>query len=109
MREALVDVLVDDVRFVQDQIALDQNRHLTVRVHHRDVFRLVEQVDVTNFEVHALFEQHQPATLGERASCAGIQNHHICVSSKKPRAGTRRNPFHGFRLAPAPRRSGVFT
>ena len=34
MREALVDVLVDDVRLVQDQVALDEDGHLVVRVHH---------------------------------------------------------------------------
>ena len=76
MREALVDVLVDDVRLVQDQVALDQDRHLAVRIHHRDVFGLVEQVDVADLEVHALFEQHEAAALGERAGGAGIENHH---------------------------------
>ena len=46
MRKALVDVLVDDVRFVQHQIALDQDRHLAVRIHHVDIFGLVEQIDI---------------------------------------------------------------
>ena len=80
MREALVDVLVDDVRLVQDQVALDQDRHLAVRVHHRDVFRLVEQVDVADLEIHALFEQHETATMGEWAGRARIKNHHVCSS-----------------------------
>jgi hypothetical protein len=53
VREALVDVLVDDVRLVQDQVALDQDRHLVVRVHQRDVFGLGEEVDVADLEVHA--------------------------------------------------------
>ena len=41
MRKALVDVLVDDVGFVQDEVALDQHRNLVVRVHHREVLGLV--------------------------------------------------------------------
>ncbi len=53
VREALVDIFVDDVRFVQDQVTFDENRHLAVRVHHRNVFRLVEQVNVADFKIHA--------------------------------------------------------
>src|SRR6476661_7833782 len=45
MREALVDVLVDDVRLVQDEVPLDQDRDLAIRVHHVDVFRLVVEID----------------------------------------------------------------
>src|SRR5215204_6067729 len=48
MREALVDVLVDDVRLVQDQVALDQDGYLAVRVHHADVFGLVIEIDVAD-------------------------------------------------------------
>jgi hypothetical protein len=66
VREAVIDVLVDDVRFVEDQVALDQHRDLVVRVHHREVFRLVEQVDVDDLEIHALFVEHETATLAER-------------------------------------------
>jgi hypothetical protein len=80
MREALVDVLVDDVRFVQDQFALDQDRHLTVRIHGRNVFRLVEQVDVAHFEVHAFFKQDQAAALRKWAGCTRIENHHFYSS-----------------------------
>jgi hypothetical protein len=65
MREALVDVLVDDVRLVQDQVALDQDGHLTVGVHHADVFGLVEQIHIADLKVHALFEQHETAAVGE--------------------------------------------
>ncbi|MNT95723.1 hypothetical protein D3C72_2376560 [compost metagenome] len=76
MREALVDVLVDDVRLVQDQVAFDQNGHLTVRVHHRDVFGLVVQVDVADLEIHTLFEQHEAAALRKRTRGSGIEHHH---------------------------------
>src|SRR5690606_5098612 len=76
MREALVDVFVDDVRFVQHQVALDQDGHLTVRVHHRDVFGLVVQVDVADFEIHAFFEQHEAAALRKGAGGSGIEHHH---------------------------------
>jgi hypothetical protein len=63
MREALVDVLVDDVRFIQDQIALNQDWHLTVWVHHIDVFGLVVKINIANFKVHALFEQDKTAAM----------------------------------------------
>jgi hypothetical protein len=68
--KALVDVLVDDVRLVQDQVALDQDRHLAVGIHHVDVFGLVVQVDVADFEVHAFFKQHKTAAVREGAGCA---------------------------------------
>jgi len=54
MRKALVDILVDDVRFVQHQIALDQHWNLVVRVHHREILGLVIEVDVDDLEIHAL-------------------------------------------------------
>ena len=76
MRKAIVDVLVDDVRLVQDQVALDQHRHLVVRVHHRQVFGLVVQIDVDDLEIHALFVQHDAAALAEGTGGAGIEGHH---------------------------------
>ena len=68
MREALVDVLVDDVGLVQHQVALDQHRHLVVRIHHREVLGLVVEVDVDDLEVHALLVQHDAAALAENGS-----------------------------------------
>src|SRR5690606_2599147 len=76
MREALIDVFVDDVRLVQYEIALDQDGHLTVRIHYRDIFRLVVQVDIADFEVHAFFEQHKAAALRKGAGGSGIEHHH---------------------------------
>jgi hypothetical protein len=87
MREALVDVLVDDVRLVQDEVALDQDGHLAVRIHHVDVFRLVVQVDVTDLEIHALFEQHEAAAMGEGAGGSRIQHHHFESPLKPKRVG----------------------
>ncbi|MPM54539.1 hypothetical protein SDC9_101317 [bioreactor metagenome] len=63
MREALVDVLVDDVRLVQDQVTLNQNRHLAVRVHDIDVFGLVVEIHVTDFKIHALLEENEAAAV----------------------------------------------
>jgi hypothetical protein len=74
--KALVDVLVDDVRLVQDQVALDQDGHLAVGVHHRDVFGLVVQVDVADLEVHALFEQHEAAAVRIGQVVPEYKNHH---------------------------------
>jgi hypothetical protein len=76
VREALVDVLVDDVRFVQDEVALHQDGHLVVRVHQRDVFGLGEEVDVADLEVHALFEQHEAAAVRIGAGRSGVKHHH---------------------------------
>ena len=68
VREALVDVLVDDVGLVQHEVALDQHRHLVVRVHHGEVLGLVVEVDVDDLEVHALLVQHDAAALAENGS-----------------------------------------
>jgi hypothetical protein len=76
MGEALVDVLVDDVRLVQDQITLHQDRHLAVWVHHADVFGLVVQVHIADFKVHALFKQDKAAAVGEGTGRSRIKHHH---------------------------------
>ena len=70
VREALVDVLVDDVRLIQDQVPLDQYGHLSVGVHDRDVFGLVVQIHIADLEVHAFLEQHETAALAEGAGRA---------------------------------------
>jgi hypothetical protein len=67
MGKALVDLFVDDVGFVEDQVALDEDRHLTVGIHDRNIFGLVEEINITDLEIHALFEQYEPAPLGEWA------------------------------------------
>jgi len=72
MRETVVDVFIDDVRFIENQVALDQHRHLVVRVHHRQVFGLVEKIDIDNLEIHAFFVENDTATLAERAAGSGI-------------------------------------
>src|SRR5690606_21552479 len=92
MRETLVDVLVDDVRLVQDQVAFDQDGDLAVRVHHVDVFRLVVQVDVADLEVHALFEQHEAAAMGEGAGGSRIQHHHLECPLKTKKSGRKKRP-----------------
>ena len=87
MREALVDVLVDDVRLVQHEVALDQHRHLVVRIHHREVLGLVVQVDVDDLEVHSLLVQHDAAALAERVGRPGIEGHHrgspLCAPERR--------------------------
>jgi len=76
MRKALVNVLIDDVGLVQDQIALYQDRNLPVRVHHGDVFGLVVEINVADFEIHALLKQHKPAAVRKGTSGAGVEDHH---------------------------------
>jgi hypothetical protein len=77
MREALVDVLVDDVRLVQDEVALDQHRGAVVRIHHREVLGLVIEIDVDDLEIHSFLVQHDAASLTERIGRAGIEGHHF--------------------------------
>ena len=76
MRKTLVDVFVDDVGLIQDQIALDQDRHLAIRIHHIDVFWLVVEVDIADFKVHAFFEQDKTAAMRKRTRSSRIKHHH---------------------------------
>ena len=76
MREALVDVLVDDVRLVEHEVALDQHRGAVVRVHHREVLGLVHEVHVDDLEVHALFVEHDPAAVAEGIGDPRVKRHH---------------------------------
>src|SRR5690606_14359406 len=61
MRKTLVDVFVDDVRFVQNQVTLDKDGNLTIGVHDADVFRLVVEIDVADLKIHSFLEQHKAA------------------------------------------------
>jgi hypothetical protein len=61
---------------VQDEVALDEDGHLVVRVHQCDVFRLREQVNVADFEVHAFLEQHETAAVRVGVGGAGVKDHH---------------------------------
>jgi hypothetical protein len=55
---------------------------LSVGIHHIDVFGLVVQVHITDFKIHAFFEQHKAATVGKRARGSRIKHHHGGGSSK---------------------------
>src|SRR5215472_3075020 len=76
MRKALVDVLVDDVGFVQHEVALDEHRHLVVRIHHGEVLGLVVEVDVDDLKIHPFLVQHDPAALTEGVGGPRIERHH---------------------------------
>jgi hypothetical protein len=81
--KALVDVLVDDVGLVEDEVALDEDGHLPIGVHDIDVFGLVEEVYISDLEIHALLKEHESTALAKGADGAGVKNHHEGVSSKK--------------------------
>jgi hypothetical protein len=83
VREALVDVFIDNVGLIQNQIALNKDGHLAIGVHYRDVFGLVEQIYIADFKVHAFFKKHETAALREGASGARIQNHHDEIFLKR--------------------------
>jgi hypothetical protein len=55
---------------------------LAIRVHYRDVFWLVKQVNITDLKIHAFFEKHQTAALREWAISARVQHHHKFISLK---------------------------
>src|SRR6185503_597705 len=76
MRKAIINVLIDDVRFVKNQIPFYQYWRAIVRIHHREVFRLIEQIDVDDLEIHSFFKQDDPASLAEWASGARVKCHH---------------------------------
>jgi hypothetical protein len=74
---------------------------LAVGVHGVDVFGLVEQINIADFEVHALFEQNKTAALRERARGARIQNHHCLgfLEQIQKAGGTRLLCIFAFRRA----------
>src|SRR5256885_1828949 len=76
VREAVVDILVDDVRLVQDQVAFHQHRGAVIRVHHRQILRLVVEVHVDDLKIHPLFVEDDAAALAEWAGGARIKGHH---------------------------------
>ena len=83
VRKTLVDVLIDNVGFVQNEITFNQNGHLPIGIHHGDVLWLIEEVHIADFEIHTLLKQHETAAVGKRAGGARVQNHHDNESLNK--------------------------
>ena len=76
MREALVDVFINDVGLIKRQVSFNENRHLTVRIHRIDFGRFVVEIDILDFKVTALFIENETASVREGAGRAGKKNHH---------------------------------
>ena len=76
MRKTLINVFVDDVRLVQNEVALDEDRYRVVRIHHSKIFGLVIEINVDDLKVHALFMQDDTALVAEWVGGAGIKRHH---------------------------------
>jgi hypothetical protein len=67
VREAVVNILVDDIGLVQDEVALYQDGDATIRAHHCQIFRPVVQIDIDDLKIHTFFVQHDPAARAVRA------------------------------------------
>jgi hypothetical protein len=76
MREPFIDVLIDDVRLVQNEVSFHKDGDLPIRVHHIDIFGFIEKINIPNLEIHTLFEQYEPAPVRERTGRTRVQNHH---------------------------------
>jgi hypothetical protein len=83
MREALIDVFIDDVWLIQDEITLNKDRHATVGVNDGDVFGFGEEIDVNYLEIHAFFVQDDTAAVTERAGGSRIEIHHDKYPQKR--------------------------
>src|SRR5690606_41864293 len=93
MRKTLVNVLVDNIGFIQNQVALYQDGHATVGVHDRDILGLVEQVNITNLKVHAFFVQDETAALRKWTRGSRIKHHHGVQSPAKNQKKKRAVPI----------------
>ena len=80
MREALVDVFVDDVDVVEDEVAFDEHRELAVRAQLQELrlhlFGNALKVDRLDFEFTALLVQNDAAHVGEGARRSRVKRHH---------------------------------
>ncbi|SBT10831.1 conserved hypothetical protein [Candidatus Propionivibrio aalborgensis] len=83
MWKTFINILIDDVRLVQDQIAFNEYRHTPIGVDHGDIFLFGEEIDINHLEIHAFFVQDYAATLAERASRARIEIHHDSYLKKR--------------------------
>src|SRR5260364_105493 len=90
MRETFINIFVDDIGLIQNKIAFNQNRHLSIGSHHCNIFRFVEQIHIPYFKIHTLLKSHEPATLREWTSRAGIQNHHFLIFPEFPKSSKER-------------------
>ena len=70
MRKAFINIFVDDIGFIEDEFPFNQNGDLSIWIHGRYFFWLVEEVDIPDLKIHSLFEEDKPATLRERTSCS---------------------------------------
>jgi hypothetical protein len=63
MWKTLINVLIDDIGLIQNQIALYQDRDLTIRVHHRNIFGLIKEIDIADLKIHTLLKENEAAAL----------------------------------------------
>src|SRR5690606_21594595 len=75
MREALVEVLDDDARVVQHEIAVDERRHAVVRVQVEQVLGEVTLLDVDDVDVDALLGEDQPRAMTPRVGRPRKERH----------------------------------
>jgi hypothetical protein len=76
MREALVEVLDDDARVVQHQVAIDQRRHGVVRVQVEQILGQVAALHVDRLDVNALLRQDDARAVAPRIVGPGEKGHH---------------------------------
>ena len=76
VREALLEILGDDPRLVDDEVAVDQRRHRLVRVQVDQVLGRLRGVGLDEPDVESLLEDDDPHALTRRVVATRIKRHH---------------------------------
>jgi len=83
MREALVNVLIDDIRLIKDEVAFHEYRHPPVRIDDGNLFGLGKKIDIDHLEIHTFFIKDDTAAVTEGAGGSRIEIHHDQYPQKR--------------------------
>ena len=72
-------IFVDDRRFVDDAVAIDQHRHFSVWIQSQEVFRFVAEVALDEFVRDFLLGQDKPCPVGVGSRLVGIKFHGLLL------------------------------
>ena len=72
-------IFVDDRRFVDDAVAIDQHRHFSVWIQSEEVFRFVAEVALDEFVGEFFLGQDKPCPVGVGSGLVGIKFHGLLL------------------------------
>ena len=80
LRKFFFQILVQNSRFVNHAVAVDQHGHFAVGILSDEIFRLVLKIDFDQFTRELFFRKDNPCPVGVGSSMCGVEFHGLASS-----------------------------